>query len=55
MSQFDLTDGQRRIRETARAFTADAITPHAAAWDEKHVFPRDTVRAAAAVAFGKRS
>jgi alkylation response protein AidB-like acyl-CoA dehydrogenase len=52
MSQFDLTDEQRQIQEMARAFTADAITPHAAEWDEKHIFPRDTIRAAAELGFG---
>ena len=52
MSQFDLTDEQRQIQEMARAFTADAITPHAAEWDEKHLFPRETIRAAAALGFG---
>ena len=52
MTQFDLTDDQRAIQETARRFTADAITPHAAEWDEKHFFPRDTVKAAAALGFG---
>src|ERR1043166_10023615 len=52
MSQFDLTDEQRQIQEMARQFTADAITPHAAEWDEKHVFPRDTIRAAAELGFG---
>jgi alkylation response protein AidB-like acyl-CoA dehydrogenase len=52
MSQFDLTDEQRQIQEMARAFTADAITPHAALWDEKHVFPRDTIRRAAELGFG---
>lgn len=51
-NQFDLSEEQRQIQETARAFTADAITPHAAAWDEKHIFPRDTIRAAAALGFG---
>jgi len=51
-SQFDLTDEQRQIQEMAQAFTADAITPHAAEWDEKHIFPRDTIRAAAALGFG---
>jgi alkylation response protein AidB-like acyl-CoA dehydrogenase len=50
--QFDLTDDQREIQELARRFTADAITPHAAEWDEKHVFPRDTVKAAAELGFG---
>ncbi len=52
MTQFDLTDDQREIQELARRFTADAITPHAAEWDEKHVFPRATVKAAAELGFG---
>jgi alkylation response protein AidB-like acyl-CoA dehydrogenase len=52
MSQFDLTDEQRQIQEMARQFTADAITPHAAEWDEKHIFPRDAIRAAAELGFG---
>ena len=52
MSQFDLTDDQRQIQEMAQRFTADAITPHAAEWDEKHIFPRDTIRAAAELGFG---
>jgi alkylation response protein AidB-like acyl-CoA dehydrogenase len=52
MSQFDLTDEQRQIQEMARQFTADAITPHAGEWDEKHIFPRDTIRQAAELGFG---
>ncbi|MGK6356086.1 acyl-CoA dehydrogenase family protein [Sphingomonas sp. DT-207] len=50
-TQFDLTDEQRQIQEMARQFTADAITPYAAEWDEKHIFPRDTIRAAAELGF----
>jgi len=50
--QFDLTDDQREIQELARRFTTDAITPFAAEWDEKHIFPRDTVKAAAELGFG---
>ena len=42
--QFDLTDDQLQIQEMAAKFTADAITPFAAEWDEKHIFPRDTIR-----------
>ncbi|WP_253344301.1 acyl-CoA dehydrogenase family protein [Sphingobium sp. OAS761] len=49
---FDLTDDQRAIQDMARKFTADAITPFAAEWDEKHIFPRDTIRAAAQLGFG---
>ena len=52
MSQFDLTDEQRQIQEMARQFTADEITPQAAEWDEKHIFPRDTIRKAAELGFG---
>jgi alkylation response protein AidB-like acyl-CoA dehydrogenase len=50
--QFDLTDDQRAIQEAARRFTADCITPFAAEWDAKHIFPRDTIKAAAALGFG---
>ncbi len=50
-TQFDLTDEQREIQDLARKFTADAITPHAAEWDENHVFPRDTIKAAAELGF----
>ena len=52
MSQFDLTDEQSAIQEMAQRFTADAITPHAAVWDETHHFPRDVVKAAAELGFG---
>ncbi len=49
---FALTDDQIAIQDMARKFTADAITPFAAAWDEEHVFPRDTIKAAAELGFG---
>ncbi len=50
--QFDLTDDQREIEEVARRFTASEITPNAAHWDEHHIFPIDTIRAAGALGFG---
>jgi alkylation response protein AidB-like acyl-CoA dehydrogenase len=50
--QFDLTDDQRAIQEMAQRFTADAITPFAGEWDEKHIFPRDTIKSAAELGFG---
>ncbi|MFM6852908.1 MAG: acyl-CoA dehydrogenase family protein, partial [Sphingopyxis sp.] len=50
--QFGLTDDQLAIQDMARKFTADAISPHAAEWDEKHIFPRDTIKAAADLGFG---
>ena len=49
--QFELTDDQQAIQEMARRFTADAITPFAAQWDEEHEFPRATVKAAAELGF----
>ena len=49
--QFSLTDDQREIQDLARRFTADRITPNAAEWDEKHIFPRDVIREAAALGF----
>ena len=52
MHQFELTDDQRQIQEMAAKFTADAITPFAAEWDEQYVFPRDTIREAAGLGFG---
>ena len=52
MTQFDLTEDQRAIQEMAQRFTADAITPHAAEWDEKHHFPRHVVKAGAELGFG---
>ncbi|MBO9517721.1 MAG: acyl-CoA dehydrogenase family protein [Porphyrobacter sp.] len=48
---FQLTEDQLAIQEAARRFTADAITPHAAEWDEKHVFPKDTIKTAAELGF----
>ncbi|MBB6124519.1 acyl-CoA dehydrogenase family protein [Sphingobium subterraneum] len=52
MNQFDLTEDQIAIQDMARRFTADAITPFAGEWDEKHHFPRDVVKAAAELGFG---
>ncbi len=51
MTQFDLSPDQREIQDLARKFTADRITPHAAEWDEKHMFPRETIKAAAELGF----
>ena len=52
MTQFDLTEDQLQIQEMARKFTADAIAPFAGEWDEKKIFPRDTIREAAELGFG---
>lgn len=50
--QFQLTEDQLAIREVAQRFTADNITPHAAEWDEKHIFPRETIQRSAELGFG---
>jgi alkylation response protein AidB-like acyl-CoA dehydrogenase len=52
MHQFELTDDQLQIQEMAGKFTADAILPFAAEWDEKHICPMDTIREAAELGFG---
>ncbi len=46
---FQLTDDQQAIFETARAFAAAELAPHSARWDEDKVFPVETMRAAAAL------
>ncbi len=51
-NQFQLTEDQLAIREVAMRFTADNITPHAAEWDEKHIFPRDVIQRSAELGFG---
>jgi alkylation response protein AidB-like acyl-CoA dehydrogenase len=50
--QFQLSDDQLAIQEMARRFTADAITPFAAEWDEKKIFPRDVIKSTADLGFG---
>ncbi|HEY9092350.1 acyl-CoA dehydrogenase family protein [Parasphingorhabdus sp.] len=50
--QFSLTEDQLAIQDMARKFTADAITPHAAKWDEESIFPRDVIKQSADLGFG---
>ena len=50
--QFSLTEDQLAIQDMARKFTADAITPFAAEWDENHHYPVDVWKAAGALGFG---
>ena len=51
-NQFELTDDQIAIQDMARKFTADAITPFAAEWDEKSHYPVDVWKAAGELGFG---
>ncbi|MEO0417825.1 MAG: acyl-CoA dehydrogenase family protein [Pseudomonadota bacterium] len=52
LGQFQLTDEQLAIQDMAQRFTADQITPFAGEWDEKHIFPVDTIKASAELGFG---
>src|SRR3982075_2770613 len=49
---FDLTEEQRAIKHTARAFAREEMMPFARQWDEDEIFPADTLREAAALGFG---
>jgi alkylation response protein AidB-like acyl-CoA dehydrogenase len=49
---FELTEQQRAIKDTARAFARDEMMPLARQWDEEELFPADTLRQAAALGFG---
>ena len=48
---FDLSEEQRAIQDTARAFARDEMMPFARQWDEDEIFPADTLRQAAALGF----
>jgi alkylation response protein AidB-like acyl-CoA dehydrogenase len=48
---FDLSEEQRAMKETAHAFARDEMMPYARQWDEEEFFPIDTLRRAAALGF----
>ncbi|WAT17618.1 acyl-CoA dehydrogenase family protein [Aurantiacibacter sp. MUD11] len=50
--QFQLTEDQLAIQEMAQRFTADNITPHAAKWDEEHIFPKEVIQQTGELGFG---
>ena len=49
---FTLTQEQLAFQQAAKDFTAQEITPYAKEWDEKHIFPVETIRKAATLGFG---
>src|SRR5256885_15501833 len=49
---FDLSEEQRAIQDTAREFARAEMMPHAREWDENATFPVETLRRAAALGFG---
>src|SRR5215469_1664408 len=48
---FELSEEQRAMQETARDFAEREFAPQAARWDEECIFPVDALRAAAALGF----
>ncbi|WP_394559335.1 isobutyryl-CoA dehydrogenase [Aquipseudomonas alcaligenes] len=44
---FELNEEQRLLVDSARAFAARELAPHAADWDREHHFPVDVIRRAA--------
>ena len=44
---FELNEEQRLLVDSARAFAAAELTPHAAEWDREHHFPVDVIKRAA--------
>ena len=49
---FELTEEQAVIRDMAKRFTAEEITPYASEWDENNTFPVDMLKKAATLGFG---
>lgn len=48
---FNLSDSQSLIRDSASQFAEAELAPNAAQWDEEHIFPVDTLRKAAELGF----
>jgi alkylation response protein AidB-like acyl-CoA dehydrogenase len=49
---FELTEEQRAFQAVARSFAREHMMPFAREWDEREVFPVETLRKAAALGFG---
>jgi alkylation response protein AidB-like acyl-CoA dehydrogenase len=48
---FQLTSDQQAFQDMARSFAREELLPHAAHWDEEHVFPVDAMRQGAKQGF----
>ena len=48
---FNLTEDQLAFREAARAFAEKSMEPHAAKWDDEHIFPVDVMKEAGEMGF----
>ena len=49
---FELSEEQHAIQDTAREFARAEMMPYARDWDENSTFPVETLRKAAALGFG---
>jgi alkylation response protein AidB-like acyl-CoA dehydrogenase len=49
---FELTEEQRAFQAVARSFAREHMMPFAREWDEREMFPVETLRKAAALGFG---
>jgi alkylation response protein AidB-like acyl-CoA dehydrogenase len=49
---YELSEDQRMIQDTARAFAQEQLRPHAGRWDQGHEFPKATIKEAAELGFG---
>jgi len=49
--QFELSEEQQLIQDTAAQFAADRMKPNAAEWDEKKILPLDVLRESAGLGF----
>ncbi len=48
---FELTEEQLSIKQMAHRFAIEKMLPNAAKWDKESIFPKETLRLAAALGF----
>jgi alkylation response protein AidB-like acyl-CoA dehydrogenase len=48
---FDLTEDQIAFADTAKQFAEQELAPHAAMWDNEHIFPKATIQKAGELGF----
>ena len=48
---FNLSEDQLAFRDAARAFAEKSMAPHAAKWDDEHIFPVDMMKEAGEMGF----
>uniref|UniRef100_A0A672ZFR5 Isobutyryl-CoA dehydrogenase, mitochondrial n=1 Tax=Sphaeramia orbicularis TaxID=375764 RepID=A0A672ZFR5_9TELE len=51
-ASYGLTDEQKEFQKVAFDFAANEMAPHMAEWDQKEIFPVETMRKAAELGFG---